>query len=127
MMTENNHDCKTQRMGRSGVISPLEAAIVHINASLPVKMDERICIACIRGTCADQKWRPHILAFFLETPAGLIHEVVLSGAFTFKELMDALSRWKAEEYADEDTVRWIQEMACLSMGRAAELGIARFV
>lgn len=112
---------------RMSDVSPLETAIVHINASLPMKMEEKTCIACIRGTCTDQKWRPHILAFFLETPAGLIHEIVLSKAFTFKELMDAQRRWKAEEYADEETTRWIQEMAWLSMGRAAELGIARFV
>ncbi|MDZ7695586.1 MAG: hypothetical protein U5R49_01205 [Deltaproteobacteria bacterium] len=108
-------------------MSPLEVSIVHINASLPLEIDESTFIACIRGTCTDQKWRPHILTFFLETPAGLIHDIVLSGAVTFKELMDALSRWKAEEYADEDTTRWIQEMAYLSMGRAAELGITRFV
>ncbi len=108
-------------------MSPLKAAIVHINTSLPVEIDEDTCVACIQGTCADQKWRPHILSFFLETPAGLIHEIVLSGAFTFKALMDAQRRWKAEEYADEETTRWIQEMAYLSMERAVELGITRFV
>lgn len=126
-MTVTDQESKTQHAGKSGAVGPLKAAIVHINASLPVKIEESILIACIKGTCTDHKWRPHILAFFLETPTGLILEIALSGAFTFKELMDALTRWKAEEYADEDTTRWIQEMAYLSMGRAAELGIARFI
>jgi hypothetical protein len=108
-------------------MTPLEKALVHINASPPMEMDDKTFVACIRGTCRDPKWRAHILSFFLETPVGLIHEIVLSGAFTFEELMDAQTRWKAEEYADEKTRGWIQEMAYLSMGRAVELGIARFI
>lgn len=58
---------------------------------------------------------------------GLIHEIVLSGIVTFEELMEAQKEWKAEEYADENTSDWIREMAYLRMGRAAELGIARFI
>ena len=57
----------------------------------------------------------------------MIHEIVLSGMVTFEELLEAQKQWKAEEYADENTTDWIREMAYLSMGRAAELGIARFV
>ena len=108
-------------------MTSLETALVHINASLPMAIDDATFIACIRGTCMDQEWRPHILSFFLETPVWLIHDIVLYGVFTFKELMDAQTRWKTEEYADEKTARWIQEMAYLSMERAAELGIARFI
>ena len=108
-------------------MTPLKTAIVHVNSSLPMAIDDITFVACIKGTCRDQKWRAHILSFFLETPVWLIHDIVLMGAFTFKELMDAQTRWKTEEYADEKTARWIQEMAYLSMERAAELGIARFV
>jgi len=108
-------------------MTPIKIAIVHINASLPREIDEGTFIACIAGICTDEKWKGHVLSFFLETPAWLIHDIVLSGAFTFKELMIAQSRWKAEEYADETTTRWIREMGYLSMGRAPELGIARFI
>jgi len=108
-------------------MTPLETALVHVNASLPIAIDDITFLTCIRGTCRDQKWRAHILSFFLETPVWLIHDIVLSAVFTFKELMDAQTRWKTEEYADEKTTRWIQEMAYLSMERATELGIARFV
>ncbi|MBW2112189.1 MAG: hypothetical protein JRH00_12275 [Deltaproteobacteria bacterium] len=105
----------------------MKTALVHVNASLPVAIDDITFVACIKGTCRARKWRAHILRFFLETPVWLIHDIILSGVFTFKELMDAQTGWKAEEYADEKTTRWIQEMAYLSMGRAAELGIARFI
>jgi hypothetical protein len=108
-------------------MTPLKTAIVHMNASLPKEIDENTFIACITGTCTDEKWKGHVLGFFLETPSWLIHDIVLSGAFTFKELMVALRQWKAEEYADENTTRWIREMGYLSMGKAAELGIARFI
>jgi hypothetical protein len=108
-------------------MTPTRIAIVHINASLPGEIDESTFIACITGACTDEKWKGHVLSFFLETPVWLIHDIVLSGAFTFKELMMAQSRWKTEEYADETTTRWIHEMGYLSMGRAAELGIARFI
>lgn len=108
-------------------MSPLKTAIVHVNASLPKEIDEVTLIACIRNTCSDEKWKGHILSFFLETPLWLIHDIVLSGVFTFKDLMDAQSRWKTKEYAGENTTRWIREMAYLSMGKAAGLGIARFI
>jgi len=108
-------------------MTPLKTALVHVNASLPMPIDDITFVACIKGTCRDQKWRAHILSFFLETPVWLIHDIILSGVFTFKELMDAQTRWKTEEYADEKTTRWIQEMAYLSIERAAELGIARFI
>ena len=108
-------------------MTPLKTALVHVNASLPMAIDEITFVACIKGTCRDQKWRAHILSFFLETPVWLIHDIVLLGDFTFKELMEAQIRWKTEEYADEKTTRWIQEMAYLSMERAAELGITRFI
>jgi hypothetical protein len=108
-------------------MNPLKMAIAHVNASLPGEIDETTIIACIKGTCTDEKWKGHVLSFFLETPVSLIHDIVLSGVFTFKELMDAQARWKAEEYAHEETTRWLQEMAYLSVGKAAELGIARFI
>ena len=108
-------------------MSPLKAALSHINVSVPVKIDEDTFVACIKGFCTNEKWKGHIWSFFLETPVGLIHEIVLSGIVTFEELMEAQKEWKAEEYADENTSDWIREMAYLSMGRAAELGIARFI
>ena len=108
-------------------MTPLKTALVHVNASLPVAIDDITFVACIKGTCRARKWRAHSLSFFLETPVWLIHDIILSGVFAFKELMDAQTRWKAEEYADEKTTRWIQEMAYLLMGRAAELGTARFI
>jgi hypothetical protein len=108
-------------------MSPLKTAISHINASLPIQIDERTFISCIMGENADEKWKGHILGFFLETPVWLIHDITLSGAFTFKELMEAQDQWKTRKYAHENTTRWIQEMAYLSMGKAAELGIAHFI
>ena len=108
-------------------MTPVNTAIVHINASLPREIDKNTFISCITGACTDEKWNGHVLGFFLETPVWLIHDIVISGAFTFEELMKAQSLWKAEEYADENTIQWIREMAYLSMGKAAELGIARFI
>lgn len=108
-------------------MTPLETALLHINVSVLVEINESTFIACMKGSCTDEKWKGHIWSFFLETPVGLIHEIVLSGVVTFKELMEAQKRWKAEEYAGESTTGWIREMAYLSMGRAAELGIARFI
>lgn len=108
-------------------MNPLKMSLVHINVSTPVEIDESTFVACIKGSCTDKKWKGHIWSFFLETPVGLIHEIVLSGVVTFEELMKAQKQWKAEEYADESTTRWIREMAYLSLGRAAELGIARFI
>jgi len=108
-------------------MTPLETALLHVNVSVPVEIDGGTFVACIKGSCTEEQWKGHIWSFFLETPVGLIHEIVLSGIVTFKELMEAQKRWKAEEYADESTTDWIREMAYLSMGKAAELGVARFV
>ena len=108
-------------------MTPVKTAIFHLNASLLREIDESTFIDCITGECTNKKWKGHVLSFFLETPVWLIHDIVISGAFTFEELMDAQSRWKTKDYADDHTTRWIQEMAYLSMGKAADLGIARFI
>ncbi len=108
-------------------MTPVNTAIVHINVSLSRKIDESTFIDCITGECTDEKWNGHVLGFFLETPVWLIHDIVISGAFTFEELMNAQSKRKTKDYADDHTTRWIQEMAYLSMGKAADLGIARFI
>jgi len=49
-------------------MTPLRAAIVHINPSLPMEIDENQLIDCTWGACTDEKWRAHILSFSLETP-----------------------------------------------------------
>ena len=108
-------------------MTPVKAALVHINASLPMQIDESTFVACVKGSCTEEKWKAHMLSFFLETPVYLIHEIVLAGAVTFEALMEAQRQWNTEDYADESTTRWIQEMAHLSLGRAAALGIARFI
>lgn len=107
-------------------MNPLKKALIHINTSLPKEIDEETFVSCLTGSCIDKQWKGHILSFFLETPIHLMHEIVLSGVITFEELMNANKSWKAEEYTDDEITRWIQEMAYLSLGKAAELGIARF-
>lgn len=104
----------------------LEKAIAHINASISNKIDRESMISCIQGE-PDDKWVYHVLTFFLETSVPLMHDIALSGVFTFEELYKSHLKWDSKGYANGETTEWIKEMCYLEMGRAHELGIARFI
>lgn len=63
----------------------LETAIVHINVSIQDKIDKKAICSCIKGVLFDQTWSYHVKTFFLETPISLMHDIVLSGFFTFED------------------------------------------
>ena len=91
-------------------------AIGQINAPCPNKIDAATLITCIKGKKYDIKWKPHVNSFLEELHVSLIHDIVLSGVFTFEELSDAIDIW---ECLDGPTTSWIKEMATLKMKTVA--------
>jgi hypothetical protein len=69
-------------------------------------------IRCIKGKEINRKWAPHINSFLEELHISLIHDIVLSGIFTFEELSDAIDAWGC---LDGPTTDWIKEMADLKV------------
>ncbi len=105
----------------------LEKTIVHINTSVQVPINKKTLISCVQGRLFNKKWSYHLKTFFLETSISLMHDIVLEGFFTFEELYTAYQKWDPEGYANNETTKWIKEMHYLSMGKAYELGIERFI
>jgi hypothetical protein len=105
----------------------LQIAIIHINVSVKNQIDRETFIACIEGPVYLAKWAYHIKTFFLETSIPMMHDIVLAGFFSFKNLYFAHKKWDPEGYANNETTEWIKEMYYLQMGRAYELGPARFI
>jgi len=108
-------------------LDKLQIAITHINVSGKDPIDDETMVECINGSLFHEKWSYHVKTFFLETSIPLMHDIVLAGKFSFKELYDAHQKWDPEGYANNDTTEWIKEMYYLQMGRAHELGLARFI
>ncbi len=94
----------------------LKIALGQINAPCPAKIEAATLIRCIKGEECDRKWAPQINSFLEELHVSLIHDIVLSGIFTFEELSDAIDAWGC---LDGPTTGWIKEMADLTMEAAA--------
>lgn len=108
-------------------MNKLEIAIKHINVSVQDPIDQTTILFCIKGLLFDTKWSYHVKTFFLETPIPVMHDIVLEGFFSFEELYNACQKWDPKGYSKNDTTEWIKEMHYLSLGRADELGIDRFI
>ena len=91
-------------------------ALGQINASCPEDISGETLIACVKGEINDVRWQAHLLSFLEELPVELIHDIVLSGVFTFQELSEAIVAWGCDE---GPTTRWIKEMAGLGVETAA--------
>jgi hypothetical protein len=94
----------------------LKIALGQINASRPENIDAETLIKCIKNEECDKKWAPHINSSLEELHVSLIHDIVLSGIFTFEELSDAIDIWGC---LDGPTTDWIKEMANLKVETAA--------
>ncbi len=100
----------------------LKIAIGQINAPCPEKIDAGTLIARVKGSQRVERWAPHVYSFLEELHVSLIHDIVLSGIFSFNELSNALDVW---ECLDGTTTSWIREMAALEMETADGAGSAR--
>ena len=49
-------------------MSPLKAALLHINVSVPVEMDESTFVACIKGFCRNENGGGTSGVFFWKPP-----------------------------------------------------------
>jgi hypothetical protein len=94
----------------------LKIALGQINAPCPEKIEAATLIKCIKGEECDRKWASHVNSFLEELHVSLIHDIVLSGIFTFEELFDAIDEWGC---LDGPTTGWIKEMAALKVEAAA--------
>lgn len=94
----------------------LKIAVRQINASCLEEISADTLIRCVAGEINDTRWQAHMFSFLEELPVELIHDIVLSGFFTFRELSEAVKRWGC---SDGPTTRWIEEMAALSMETVA--------
>ena len=94
----------------------LKIALGQINAPCPENIDAVTLKRCIKNEECGKKWAPHINSFLEELHVSLIHDIVLSGIFTFEELSDAIDIWGC---LDGPTTDWIKEMANLKVETAA--------
>lgn len=79
-----------------------------VNAPRALHIDADTMLACLRLQCRDERWKPHVRSFFQEVGIGVIHDMVIEGSLSFRELVKALETWGVEEF---DSARWIREMA----------------
>lgn len=94
----------------------LKIALAQINAACAQDISGETLVACIKGDIDELKWQAHLVSFLEELPVELIHDLVLSGVFTFQQLSDAIVAWGC---GDDETTQWIDEMATLGMETAA--------
>lgn len=94
----------------------LGLALGTINAPRPRPIDGATLLACLGAAAPDRAWRPHVEAFFTELSPDLIHDLVLTGLFTFEDLDRARRSWRIR---DGRTIGWIAEMADLELAGLA--------
>ncbi len=87
-----------------------------INAPRPTAMDAATLLRCLSAATPEPQWRPHIEALFDEVSIEALHDLVLSGVIEFDGLERAAHVWKV---TDGRTLPWIEEMAGLTLARAA--------
>lgn len=83
-------------------------ALSTVNAPRSLHVDAVTMLACLRLQCRDERWKPHVRSFFQEVGIGVIHDMVIEGSLSFRELAEAMDAWEVEEF---DSARWIREMA----------------
>ncbi|CAH0340002.1 hypothetical protein [Rhizobium sp. CECT 9324] len=109
-------------MGNAMKSRAIWRALTTVNAPLPKHIDADTLIACLRLTTTDRQWRPHVRAFFREVGLEIMMDMVVEGAITFDSLSKAISFWDVDE--DENSARWIREMAAVPMAKADGSDIA---
>jgi hypothetical protein len=109
-------------MGNAMKSRAIWRALTTVNAPLPKHIDADTLIACLRLTKTDRQWRPHVRAFFREVGLEIMMDMVVEGAITFDSLSKAISFWDVDE--DENSARWIREMAAVPMAKADGSDIA---
>jgi hypothetical protein len=87
-------------------------ALTTVNAPRALQIEADILAACLRLECTDRQWRPHMRAFFDEVDQGIMLDLVIEGATSFRDLDKGLSIWQA---GDSENARWIREMATVPM------------
>ncbi|CAN7529919.1 hypothetical protein [Rhizobium sp. LjRoot254] len=87
-------------------------ALTTVNAPRALQIEAETLAACLRLECNDRKWRPHMRAFFDEVDRGIILDLVIEGATSFRDLDKGLGVWEA---GDSENARWIREMATVPM------------
>jgi len=87
-------------------------ALTTVNAPRALQIEAETLAACLRLECSDRQWRPHMRAFFDEVDRGIILDIVIEGAVSFRDLDEGLSVW---EVGDGENARWIREMAAVPM------------
>src|SRR3546814_9937370 len=92
----------------SDVCSSDLVALSQINAPRPDRITAHEFVACLRTAAPDPRFVPHMRGFFEEVPIEIIHNLVLDGVTSFRELRTAAGHW---EHANNETVTWIKEMA----------------
>ncbi|MGY3582225.1 hypothetical protein ACVIGB_000850 [Bradyrhizobium sp. USDA 4341] len=95
----------------------LTAAVTTINTPMPIRIDERTLLACLRGEISERKWRVYVQALFDEVDVSVLHNLVIDHFVTFNDLLKAIDTWQVTESENE---RWIREMASFEVGRPHE-------
>lgn len=85
----------------------IRTATRSINTSLPIEISEAQLESILQSGETDNKWTAHVKIFLQEAPIELIHNLVISGATSFKKL-DVLYFNLAKS---SNTWRWVHEMA----------------
>ena len=90
----------------------IDLVLGTINAPRPLPINDETLLKCLLTPRPDQKWRPHIEAFFDEVSEEAIHDIVLAGAVDFEDLYRAARVWRVTH---GKRVSWIKEMADLTL------------
>lgn len=92
----------------------LRRALVTMNAPRPEPIEAASFLRMLIEP--EDKWRPHIEAFFTEVAPETIHDIVLSGILDFPLLAASQKLWKLE---CGPNAGWIKEMARERLAAAA--------
>src|SRR3546814_11988457 len=88
----------------SDVCSSDLVALSQINAPRPDRITAHEFVACLRTAAPDPRFVPHMRGFFEEVPIEIIHNLVLDGVTSFRELRTAAGHW-------ENANRWEERSA----------------
>ena len=71
----------------------IDSGLATINAPRPQLIDAKTFVHCLTTSRLEQRWHPHIEAFFDEVSPEAIHDLVLAGIITFEDLYRAARTW----------------------------------
>jgi hypothetical protein len=90
-------------------------AITTVNAPLPIHITPDTLVSALLLETTDEKWQPHVQAFFREVAVEVLMDLVVEGTLSFDNLAHAIKAWAVDE--EYENAGWVREMAPVAVAK----------